>query len=272
MVFRTFPNNFFFLSRSTDSSPPPMDMPRQPVVPKRPVEIPISFKTARRPGAGQRPSLPTPPIERPKRRAGRSLLERNPDWVQFAPEGKEGKRGPQRRKEKVTIEKEIPRAEEESLDVWKSERFRREHRKMLEFALSQWSGWNSAIRTGSDMEKEVFKKAASQEEYLAGINRLVTQFKKRSVSPVKGSTMKPKLKEKRVQKEAEVNTSPLDEGGKDNLGSAADGSTSEVESVASNGKNAVNIIPTIAILVISWSGLVGLGLGWLGLVGQGFDK
>merc|ERR1719189_757877 len=50
--------------------------------------------------------------------------------------------------------------------------------------------------------------------------------------------MKPKLKEKRVQKEAEVNTSPLDEGGKDNLGSAADGSTSEVESVASNGKNA----------------------------------
>ena len=270
MVFRTFPNNFFFLSRSTDSSPPPMDMPRQPVVPKRPVEIPISFKTARRPGTGQRPSLPTPPIERPKRRAGRSLLERNPDWVQFAPEGKEGKRGPQRRKEKVTNEKEIPRAEEESLDVWKSERFRREHRKMLEFALSQWSGWNSAIRTGSDMEKEVFKKAASQEEYLAGINRLVTQFKKRSVSPVKGSTMKPKLKEKRVQKEAEVNTSPLDEGGKDNLGSAADGSTSEVESVASNGKNAVNIKLTIAILVISWSGLVGLGLGWLGLVGQGF--
>ena len=131
-------------SRSTDSSPPPMDMPRQPVIPKKPAEIPISSKTVRRPG-------PTPPIERPKRRAGRSLLERNPDWVQFAPEGKEGKRGPQRRKEKVTNEKEISKVEEESLDVWKSERFRREHRKMLEFALSQWSGWNSAIRTGSDM-------------------------------------------------------------------------------------------------------------------------
>ena len=141
----------------------------------------------------------------------------------------------------MTNEKEISKVEEESLDVWKSERFRREHRKMLEFALSQWSGWNSAIRTGSDMEKEVFKKAVSQEEYLAGINRLVTQFKKRSVSPVKGNIMKTKSKEKRAQKEAEMKVSLLGEGGKSTIASATDGSTSEVESVASNGKNAVNI-------------------------------
>ena len=215
-----------------------MDTPRQPVVPKRPVSV--SSRTPRLPAAGQRPSPPSAPTERPKRRAGRSLLERNPDWVQFAPEGKEGKRGPQaqRRREKVINEKVILKMDEESLEVWKSERFRREHRKMLEFALSQWSGWNSAIRTGSDMEKEVFKKAASQEEYLAGINRLVTQFKKRSVSPVKGNVMKPKSKEKKAQKEADNHIGLL--AGKSTLGSSADGSISEVESVASIGKNTVN--------------------------------
>ena len=215
-----------------------MDTPRQPVVPKRPVSV--SSKTGRSPAACQRPGPPLAPTERPKRRAGRSLLERNPDWVQFAPEGKEGKRGPQRRREKVINEKVILKMDEESLEVWKSERFRREHRKMLEFALSQWSGWNSAIRPGSDMEKEVFKKAASQEEYLAGINRLVTQFKKRSVSPVKGNVMKPKSKEKRAQKEAENQVSLLAGHGKPTLGSSADGSISEVESVGSIGKNTVN--------------------------------
>ena len=227
-----------FSSRSTDSSPPPVDLPRRPVVPKRPGSVPS--KTPRITGASQRPSPPSAPTERPKRRAGRSLLERNPDWVQFAPEGKEGKRGPQRRREKVINEKVILKNDEESLEVWKSERFRREHRKMLEFALSQWSGWNSAIRTGSDMEKEVFKKAASQEEYLAGINRLVTQFKKRSVSPVKGNNvMKPKPKEKRAQKEAENPIGLLDGQGKSSLGSSAGGSISEVESVASIAKNTV---------------------------------
>ena len=137
-------------------------------------------------------------------------------------------------------EKVILKTEEESLEVWKSERFRREHRKMLEFALSQWSGWNSAIRTGSDMEKEVFKKAASQEEYLAGINRLVTQFKKRSVSPVKGDILKTKSKEKRAQKESDNHSGLLAGQGKSTISSSANGSISEVESVASLGKSAVN--------------------------------
>ena len=138
-------------------------------------------------------------------------------------------------------EKEILRLDEDSLEVWKSERFRLEHRKMLEFALSQWSGWNSAIRTGSDMEKEVFKKAASQEEYLAGINRLVTQFKKRSSPSVKNNAIKPKSKEKMVKKEAEqqINLSNVVRQGKPTLAMSALASTSEVDSVSSGGKNTV---------------------------------
>ena len=209
------------------------------MVSKRPISV--SSKTPGLTGASpKKPGPPSVPTERPKRRAGRSLLERNPDWVQFAPEGKEGKRGPQRRREKMINEKVILKTEEESLEVWKSERFRREHRKMLEFALSQWSGWNSAIRTGSDMEKEVFKKAASQEEYLAGINRLVTQFKKRSVSPVKGDILKTKSKEKRAQKESDNHSGLLAGQGKSTISSSANGSISEVESVASLGKSAVN--------------------------------
>ena len=233
-------------SRSTDSSPPPLILPQKPVVPKRPskTSTSLSSKMSRRQAASsQRPSLPSPLSARPKRRAGRSLLERNPDWVQFAPEGKEGKRGAQRRKEKVVSggEKEILRLDEDSLEVWKSERFRLEHRKMLEFALSQWSGWNSAIRTGSDMEKEVFKKAASQEEYLAGINRLVTQFKKRSSPSVKNNAIKPKSKEKMVKKEAEhqINLSNVVRQGKPTLAMSALASTSEVDSVSSGGKNTV---------------------------------
>ena len=188
----------------------------------------------------QKPNLLSPPANRPKRRAGRSLLERNPDWVQFAPEGREGKRD--RKKDKSIAESEISKMDEEILDVWKGERFRREHRKMLEFALSQWSGWNSAIRTGSDMEREVFKKAASQEEYLAGINRLVTQFKKKSTPPVKGQSQKPKLKEKTAHTANGDNTDHSSSGDpvRPSLGSSNDGSANEVDSVTADGKNTVS--------------------------------
>ena len=113
---------------------------------------------------------------------------------------------------------------------------------MLEFALSQWSGWNSAIRTGSDMEREVFKKAASQEEYLAGINRLVTQFKKKSTPPVKGQGQKPKLKEKTTHTANGNNTDHSSSGDpvRPSLGSSNDGSASEVDSITTDGKNTVS--------------------------------
>ena len=113
---------------------------------------------------------------------------------------------------------------------------------MLEFALSQWSGWNSAIRTGSDMEREVFKKAASQEEYLAGINRLVTQFKKKSTPPVKGQSQKPKLKEKTAHTANGGNADHSSSGDpvRPSLGSSNDGSASEVDSITTDGKNTVS--------------------------------
>ena len=217
-------------------------MPQHQAVLKKAVKKahPTSSKRQRKPKTFQKPNLLSPPTNRPKRRAGRSLLERNPDWVQFAPEGREGKRD--RKKDKSIAESEISKIDEEILDVWKGERFRREHRKMLEFALSQWSGWNSAIRTGSDMEREVFKKAASQEEYLAGINRLVTQFKKKSTPPVKGQGQKPKLKEKTTHTANGNNTDHSSSGDpvRPSLGSSNDGSASEVDSITTDGKNTVS--------------------------------
>ena len=60
-------------------------------------------------------------------------------------------------------------------EPWKSEDFRAEHLAKLDHALSS-AGWSQAIRSGKNMEKEVFKNSSSEAEYVAGITRLVAHI------------------------------------------------------------------------------------------------
>merc|ERR1719154_820308 len=90
----------------------------------------------------------------------------------------------------VTVKTEIEdsNGDVEVIEVWKSESFRSEHLAKLDHALSS-AGWSQAIRSGKNMEKEVFKNSKTETEYVAGINRLVAHFN-RGNSVVKLSVAK----------------------------------------------------------------------------------
>ena len=141
---------------------------------------------------------------RPKRSAGRSLFERNPDFAlgrEFAKilrqktmkETRLIKIGKKLREEssKVTdLETDNPRSpdknmieedDESTQSGWRSSGFRSEQLSRLDEALSS-AGWSAAIRSGKNMENEVFKEAKSETEYVSGIQRLVEHFSKGSFS------------------------------------------------------------------------------------------
>ena len=144
---------------------------------------------------------------RPRRSAGRSLFERNPDFAlgrEFAKilrqktmkETRLIKLGKKMKEEslaatKITAaisyssennlmgEEEANSSESES--GWKSSSFRSEQLSRLDEALSS-AGWSAAISSGKNMENEVFKEATSETEYVSGIQRLVEHFNKGSLS------------------------------------------------------------------------------------------
>ena len=141
---------------------------------------------------------------RPKRSAGRSLFERNPDFAlgrEFAKilrqktmkETRLIKLGKKIREESAkvadfpTANPQSPEknmmddADESAPSGWQSSGFRSEQLSRLDEALSS-AGWSAAIRSGKNMENEVFKEAKSESEYVSGIQRLVEHFNKGSLS------------------------------------------------------------------------------------------
>ena len=141
---------------------------------------------------------------RPKRSAGRSLFERNPDFAlgrEFAKilrqktmkETRLIKLGKKIRDESAKVadfatanpqspEKNmIEDAGESAPSGWKSSEFRSEQLSRLDEALSS-AGWSAAIRSGKNMENNVFKEAKSETEYVSGIQRLVDHFNKGNLS------------------------------------------------------------------------------------------
>ena len=140
---------------------------------------------------------------RPKRSAGRSLFERNPDFAlgrEFAKilrqktmkETRLIKLGKKIREEsaKADIATANPQSPEKNMTDdadesaptgWKSSDFRSEQLSRLDEALSS-AGWSAAIRSGKNMENNVFKEAKSETEYVSGIQRLVHHFNKGSLS------------------------------------------------------------------------------------------
>ena len=133
---------------------------------------------------------------RPKRSAGRSLFERNPDFalgrefakilrqktmketrlIKLGKKIREENAQPQSPDKNVTDE-----GDESAPSGWKSPGFRSEQLSRLDEALSS-AGWSAAIRSGKNMENEVFKEAKSEAEYVSGIQRLVEHFNKGSLS------------------------------------------------------------------------------------------
>ena len=134
---------------------------------------------------------------RPKRTAGRSLFERNPDFAL----GREFARILRQKgsKDKIRFKKahkkvaDVPEtcviietdaadttqlAEEET---WKSVKFRSQHLSKLDEALNS-AGWSQAISSGKNMENEVFKTSETELEYVTGIQKLIEHFKKGSVA------------------------------------------------------------------------------------------
>jgi len=138
------------------------------------------------------PSLSEP---RPKRSTGRSLFERNPDFAMDIPytkiveqkvSEKENVVAHDSDKNKKVINENKYNENVNVIDVdsgvlevviepWKSEEYRAEHLAKLDHALSS-AGWSQAIRSGKNMEKEVFKNSSTEAEYVAGITRLVAHF------------------------------------------------------------------------------------------------
>jgi len=143
-------------------------------------------------------SLPSLSETRPKRSTGRSLFERNPDFAMDIPFAKvveqklsqKGKEVDQEDDKNKKVDKNVgkqpnKRVENEIhrdtgvlevvIEPWKTDQFRAEHLAKLDHALSS-AGWSQAIRSGKNMEKEVFKNSNTEAEYVAGITRLVAHF------------------------------------------------------------------------------------------------
>jgi len=141
-------------------------------------------------------SVPALSESRPKRSTGRSLFERNPDFAMDIPFSKVVEQKVSQKENdaasdsdknrKVINEKKSNECVKDETDgdsgvlevvikPWKSEDFRAEHLAKLDHALSS-AGWSQAIRSGKNMEKEVFKNSSSEAEYVAGITRLVAHF------------------------------------------------------------------------------------------------
>jgi len=107
----------------------------------------------------------------------------------------------------VKTEIEDTNGDVEVIEVWKSEVFRSEHLAKLDHALSS-AGWSQAIRSGKNMEKEVFKNSKTEAEYVAGINRLVAHFN-RGNSAVKISVAKEATSDNPVETKSSVQQQQL---------------------------------------------------------------
>eukprot|EP00092_Neocalanus_flemingeri_P019485 GFUD01021110.1.p1 GENE.GFUD01021110.1~~GFUD01021110.1.p1 ORF type:complete len:940 (-),score=282.59 GFUD01021110.1:94-2592(-) len=112
----------------------------------------------------------------------------------------------------VTVKTEVEdtKGEVEVAEVWKSDVFRAEHLAKLDNALST-AGWSQAIRSGKNMEKEVFKNSKSEPEYVAGINRLVAHFN-RGNTAIKTTVAKEASIEHSIGNQSPVQQHPLNSG------------------------------------------------------------
>ena len=152
---------------------------------------------------------------RPRRSAGRSLFERNPDFAmgsQFArllrQKGlREGKPKGRREREAVVGEKVVNKnsshkdssdqeEEEEEEADWRHSTFRASQLSRLDEALSV-AGWVPAIGNGRNLETKVFKTSSSQSEYVAGINQLIKHFSRPNQTSL--SRLKPVLGKRTVK-------------------------------------------------------------------------
>jgi len=160
---------------------------------------------------------------RAKRSAGRSLFERNPDFAlgrEFAKilrqkTIKENTRLKKIQKKlqnnnppesqslpeaaQVNVEGENEKIYEANMESWRTADFRSSHLSRLDDALTS-AGWSAAIRSGKNMENEVFKNAKTENEYVSGIQRLIDHFNKGSLpkavksNPVIKPVVSPKSK------------------------------------------------------------------------------
>jgi len=143
-------------------------------------------------------SLPSLSETRPKRSTGRSLFERNPDFAMDIPFAKVVEQKLSQKEKAAAHEDDKDKKVDENvgkqpkerveteinndagvlevvIEPWKTDQFRAENLAKLDHALSS-AGWSQAIRSGKNMEKEVFKNSNTEAEYVAGITRLVAHF------------------------------------------------------------------------------------------------
>jgi len=144
---------------------------------------------------------------RAKRSAGRSLFERKPDFAlgsEFAKilRQKTIKENTRLKKIQKKLQNNnppealsLPEAAEvnvegenvANLETWRTADFRSSHLSRLDDALTS-AGWSAAIRSGKNMENEVFKNAKTENEYVSGIQRLINHFNKGSLPKAVKST------------------------------------------------------------------------------------
>jgi len=132
----------------------------------------------------------------------------NEESISIRNSASQGKKPDMQAEEPVTIKTEVEDTPSDVIEeLWKTDKFRAEHLAKLDHALSS-AGWSQAIRSGKNMEKEVFKNSNTESEYVAGINRLVAHFN-RGNSSVKISVSKEPSNEPCVEKQSSVQQKQL---------------------------------------------------------------
>ena len=162
---------------------------------------------------------------RPRRSAGRSLFERNPDFAlgrEFAKilRQKSIKETSRLKKVRKRLNDERRAADSSKVEVsptedqgepvigghnggeveaeegWRSSDFRSQQLSRLDLALSS-AGWSAAISSGKNLEDRVYNDSNSEAHYVSGIQKLIKHFNKGSISKqVNSDTLPVKMSSK----------------------------------------------------------------------------
>ena len=141
---------------------------------------------------------------RPRRSAGRSLFERKPDFALGTEFAKILRQRTMKEKSRIKkLRKQFLESSKDNAEEgvgWRSAKFRQDQLSRLDSALAS-SGWSSAIKSGKNMENEVFKQSQTEAAYIAGIDQLVMHFQKgNNSSKVADDLKQSQVKSKRVSK------------------------------------------------------------------------
>ena len=162
---------------------------------------------------------------RPRRLAGRSLFERNPDFAlgrEFAKilRQKSIKETSRLKKVRKRLKDESRAADTSKVEVsptedqgepvigghnggeveveegWRSSDFRSQQLSRLDLALSS-AGWGAAISSGKNLEDRVYNDSNTEAAYVSGIQKLIKHFNKGSISKqVNSDTLPVKMSSK----------------------------------------------------------------------------